>query len=374
MTERGPDPSPSDPDTYALLNAGLALYHADLPFEAHEVWEHAWGAEIGRNKLTLQALIQIAAAMHKHKTKSPRGTCKLLAKAKDKIEEIQSGASSWLGIDLVGLEREVERALAEADRLASEERVEVVAPRLPRAVGRDGVLYLHGFASSPGSAKASVIVPELRARGLHVDVPDLNEGDFFHLTMTRALDLARRHVRERTLVIGSSLGGALGALLADKDERVKGLVLMAPAFSLAERLAARYGDREIARWRESGSIAVEHLGYGRTEEIGYGFFDDAQRHAGTPRIRVPTYVLHGERDDVVPSTIASELAERFPSFVELDLVDDDHALTASAERALRATLRMVDRLALQVDPAPVDPGRAMEELTSIESARAAVED
>jgi pimeloyl-ACP methyl ester carboxylesterase len=248
----------NDPDVYALLNQGLALYHADKPFEAHEIWEYAWGVETGRNKLTLQALIQVAAALYKHQVGEPRGTAKLLAKAKAKIEEVQSGASAWLGIDLVRLSSDVGRAFEEADHLASGRGSELSRPHLPRVLGRDGILYLHGFASGPSSAKASMLVPPLASRGYHVAVPDQNEGDFAHLTISRAMALAKRHLRERTLIIGSSLGGYVAALMALKDERIKGMVLMAPAFAIAERFSSRYGEERVQEWRERGSIAVEH--------------------------------------------------------------------------------------------------------------------
>ena len=50
------------------------------------------------------------------------------------------------------------------------------------------ILYLHGFASGPSSSKA----PILRARACEprarqVDIPDLADGDFEHLTITGQL-------------------------------------------------------------------------------------------------------------------------------------------------------------------------------------------
>ena len=40
------------------------------------------------------------------------------------------------------------------------------------------VLYLHGFASGPDSAKGRFFRDRFEARGVRVDLPDLTEGDF----------------------------------------------------------------------------------------------------------------------------------------------------------------------------------------------------
>jgi pimeloyl-ACP methyl ester carboxylesterase len=357
-------------DLYALLNEGLALYRAEKFFEAHEIWEYAWGQEVGRTKLCLQALIQIAAALYKHQTKNPRGTSKLLAKAKDKIAEVRDGASCWLGIDLVQLAKDVDRALDDADAIASGDPRPLSFPGLPERTGPDGVLYLHGFASGPSSAKARLIVPPFESKGYFVAVPDQNEGDFLHLTMTRALDLAKRHLRDRTLIVGSSLGGYLASLIAQRDDRVKAMVLMAPAFDLAARLRARYGEEQLRRWQKNGSIEVDHYAWGGKRAIGYGFIEDAEKQPARPPIRVPTYILQGRRDEVVDPAIVTEVAKQNAAFVELDLVDDEHALTDSAKRALEAAESMAARIRLQPEPSAADVAGALARLAEIERARA----
>jgi pimeloyl-ACP methyl ester carboxylesterase len=354
-------PVPDDDELYELLNLGLALYAGGHPFEAHEVWEYAWGGEVGRNKLCLQALIQVAAAVHKHAIGVPGGACKLMAKARAKLEEVRGGASAWLGVDLVALAAELDRAQGEVDAVALGRGQGLEPPALPRVSAPDGILYLHGFASSPGSRKAAEIAEPLRAAGFRVAVPDLNEGDFEHLTLSRALDLARRHVTDRCLVIGSSMGGLLASLLAARDDRVKALVLMAPAFDFGAGLLRRHADG-LEPWKRSGVTLVDHYATGRKERLAWGFMEDALGHPGYPPIRVPTYVLHGSRDDVVEVGRSERAAALWPEAIELDVVDDDHALLASADRALAAARRMIERLGLRPAPEPVEVGVALEVL------------
>ena len=50
------------------------------------------------------------------------------------------------------------------------------------------VLYLHGFASSPQSSKATFFSTRLAERGIEMMVPDLNQPDFSTLTVSRMLE------------------------------------------------------------------------------------------------------------------------------------------------------------------------------------------
>lgn len=350
---------PDDDELYALLNLGLALYGAGKPFEAHEVWEYAWRAEVGRTKLTLQAMIQIAAGMHKHSAGVPGGTCKLLAKAQAKVREIGVGSAAWCGVDLVALDRSVTAALEQADAVYSGRGARVDAPPMPARVSPDGILYLHGFASSPGSKKAQAIAGPLAETGFDVAVPDQNEGDFRNLTISRAIDLARRHMFDRTLIIGSSFGGYVASLLAERDDRVKAMVLMAPAFDFASTLRRRHGPEAIETWSRDGVVDVDHHATGERAAIGFGLLEDADEKPRFPKIRVPTYILHGEGDDTVPCAVSRTVAEAHPEHVTLDVVDDEHGLVDSAPRALAAARRFIEALALRPARGPIAAADAM---------------
>ena len=50
------------------------------------------------------------------------------------------------------------------------------------------IIYLHGFASSHRSTKATYFGERLRRHGLAFSCPDFNEPDFSTLTITRMLD------------------------------------------------------------------------------------------------------------------------------------------------------------------------------------------
>ena len=79
------------------------------------------------------------------------------------------------------------------------------------------ILYLHGFASGPGSSKARFFRQRLEAAGGRVEIPDLAAGDFEHLTLTGQLAVIERAAGgEAVSLIGSSMGGYLAALYAQR--------------------------------------------------------------------------------------------------------------------------------------------------------------
>jgi uncharacterized protein len=314
-------------EVYEGLNRGLALHHGGHPYEAHEVWEDAWRKEpSGARREVLKALIQIAAAEVKRSEPNDIGVKLALEKAIATLDRAASESPSVLGIDLVALRGEVLRAL-EVSR----------PPALPRSSSEKGLLYLHGFASGPSSEKARRFIAATKP----LEVPDLNEDDFEHLTISRAKALARRKLKDRTIVIGSSFGGYTASLLAAEDRRVVALVLMAPAFDMARRLSERYGERALAEWESEGTVLVDHYVTGAKARIGFGLIEDARTHPAIPKIVTPTYILHGLRDDTVPYLLSERARGSAPELVELDLVDDEHGLVDSTGRAIAALERFV---------------------------------
>ncbi|MEA2463239.1 MAG: uncharacterized protein QOJ98_986 [Acidobacteriota bacterium] len=102
------------------------------------------------------------------------------------------------------------------------------------------VLYFHGFASSPASAKITALRPLLEPSGIALVTPDLNVPSFekldFEAMVQRALQCARE--TPPRAMVGSSLG-ALVALAAARRGVAVPLVLIAPALGVAQRWQTR---------------------------------------------------------------------------------------------------------------------------------------
>lgn len=198
-------------------------------------------------------------------------------------------------------------------------------------------LYLHGFASGPRSTKGMKFAEHLAARGIELERLDLRVPSFEHLRLSAMLDVVQRALgddpRERAVVFGSSLGGLTAARAAERDPRITALVLLAPAFQLVQRWQVALGPA-FADWQRTGWREVLDYTTGQPARVDFGFVEDAARiDVGFPDVRVPTLILHGIHDDVVPVDPARRFAagKRHVRVIELD---DGHELVASLPRLL----------------------------------------
>jgi uncharacterized protein len=192
------------------------------------------------------------------------------------------------------------------------------------------VIYLHGFASSSQSGKATFLGRRLRAKGERFLAPDLNLPDFSTLTITRMLEQTRALIDaepEPVTLIGSSLGAFVAVNAAALwPERIKSLVLMAPALDLRD-----LGGEQLAAWKASGTMAVFHFAYGRVLQVGYALYEDAQRYdTFNAQVNMPVLIFQGRRDTIVSPTTVEAWSRARPN-VRLTMLDDDHQLGASLE-------------------------------------------
>ncbi|PID38101.1 MAG: hypothetical protein CSB49_07315 [Proteobacteria bacterium] len=203
------------------------------------------------------------------------------------------------------------------------------------------LVYLHGFASSPGSHKARRFIGALTGYRVRLSVPDLNEGDFKGMTLSRALALVERLTAKEApssvLLMGSSLGGYTAALFAARSDKIAAMVTMAPAFDFARRWEERLGPEEVARWEREGSLPMHHYGLGREDQIGFGLLEDARAHDPFPNVTVPALVIHGQNDEVVGSAGSQRFAEGKDN-VTLELIDSDHMLSNNGDWIVERSL------------------------------------
>jgi len=188
------------------------------------------------------------------------------------------------------------------------------------------VIYLHGFASSPSSRKARFFQDKFAALGIPFDAPALDQGDFRSLTLTRQLELVEALLpAEGALLMGSSLGGYLAALLAGRHTEIARLVLLAPAFNLYERWTSQMTAQQLEEWERNGEVSVFHYGAGREMPIGYQFLEDAKQYAPFPSFSQPSLLFHGVRDSVVPIDFSVHCLGTHPN-VRLFRMDSGHEL------------------------------------------------
>lgn len=208
-------------------------------------------------------------------------------------------------------------------------------------------IYCHGFASSPGSKKATAFAQRFRERGKELIVPDLEDGDFRKITISRQVEkitgVLNTFSYAKVGLIGSSMGGYLAALVAQMRQEVAAQYLMCPGFHFLERwqerVARDYPDVDGL----PAAITVYHYRYDRPMELDTGIFEDARKWDTRVLDRsLPTRIVHGVHDDTVPIQQSRDFAadRSWASLVELD---SDHGLLSHMDWIVEDCLNFFSR-------------------------------
>ncbi len=191
-------------------------------------------------------------------------------------------------------------------------------------------IYLHGFASSPQSTKARDLGDRFAQHNIPLLIPDLNQGNFTHLTLTRQLQQVESLLPDNEVpvtLIGSSFGGLAAAWLGQQHPQVQRLILLAPAFGFLSHWLPKLGQAQVQQWQQTGFLSVYHHGEDRILPLSYQFVEDAAQYQEEQlQCPVPTLILHGRHDEVIPIEASIHYARTRP-WVTLVELNSDHALT-----------------------------------------------
>ena len=194
--------------------------------------------------------------------------------------------------------------------------------------------YLHGWLSGPLSNKARFFNRKFTSHGLTLNIPDLNQNDFFHLTLSRQIEQVQSLLpAEPVTLIGSSFGALTALWVAENSPQVERLVLMAPAFNFSEKSLSKILTQSLMdQWKGQGQVNLEHYAYSREVPLSYNFVEDLRRYddAHLSR-RLPTLILHGLHDETIPVQASRNFAAS-RSWVKLVELDSDHGLASVQDR------------------------------------------
>lgn len=214
------------------------------------------------------------------------------------------------------------------------------------------VIYLHGFASSPGSTKANALRSHFTERGADYHIPDLNVPSFEQLMLTAMLERVAATIRalsddKPVALIGSSLGGLTTLHFYDRYRRaeagrVEKLVLLAPALDFMENRAAQRGADWRERWQMQGSMPFYNYASSSERPVHYSLVEDiAQYDSFGVSVDIPVLIYHGRED----ASVNPQQSERFAAQrdnVTLHLLDDDHQLLRSVNTIVGGTLQFLN--------------------------------
>lgn len=238
-----------------------------------------------------------------------------------------------------------------------------------------GILWLGGFHSDMLGEKASALHDYAQREGrTFVRFDYLGHGEssgrFEDGTVGRWRSDALAvidHLTEGPLVlVGSSMGGWMALLVAlARPERVKGLVLLAPAPDFTERLMwAQFDDDQKRQIMEQGRwmrpSPYDPAGYPITRRL----IEEGRSWLimGKPiPIDLPVRILQGGLDEDVPWTHSLDLVSKLTSgdVVWSLIKDGDHRLSRPLDivRMIGVVLQLADQVDASADRQAVSPSR-----------------
>ncbi len=220
-----------------------------------------------------------------------------------------------------------------------------------------GLVWLGGFMSDMRATKASFLDEQAARTGrafLRFDYSGHgeSEGRFEDGTigawLEESLAVIRQESRGAQILVGSSMGGWLALLCAEalaksgEAERLAGLVLIAPAVDMTERLIwDGLKPNQCREIEKKGRCFLPSAYSDQPYPITRALIEEGRKHLildGTIRTHCPVHILQGMNDADVPWTHATRLVEHLAGDpVTLTLVKDaEHRFSRPADLALLA--------------------------------------
>jgi hypothetical protein len=175
---------------------------------------------------------------------------------------------------------------------------------------------VHGFAKTKSERKFVELARKLAKNeiaSLRFDFSGCgdSEGKFEEIRISKQVEelgiafqrliKEKRIDRERIGIFAHSLGTVVACLFQIKYQKIKCLVLAALALNQERLLKKWYKKSEIAKWKKQGYLDTEKF------RIGIGYLEEAVDYTWIlPEIKIPTLILHGEKDEDIPEKIAKE--------------------------------------------------------------------
>ncbi len=187
------------------------------------------------------------------------------------------------------------------------------------------ILFAHGLEGSPNGSKPTWMKESL---GWEVICPEMSNNGWTISDQTDVIAEAIAKNQDIDVIMGSSYGGLAIANASERfAERNLRLVLLAPAFGLAENFRSIAGEQGLNEWENTGSRQYFHHGFGHAVEFGWDFITSAAEMSW-PNLHHRTIILHGNQDDIVPIDSSRKVSDS-NELVEIIEVEDGHRLTDS---------------------------------------------
>ncbi len=173
------------------------------------------------------------------------------------------------------------------------------------------LVFIHGFYSSPQSSKIQFLKKEIRDSEIGNNIGEIvaidlypNPADFENMTVSSLLleiDNQISTLSNPIVLIGSSHGGLLARSYVDQyPNKINALILFAPALNFYDTTKVTH-TYEWDNWQNQGHITVFHGAYQQEVKWKWKYISDLKQFSNNnTKLLLPTLLIHGEEDSVIP--------------------------------------------------------------------------
>lgn len=185
------------------------------------------------------------------------------------------------------------------------------------------IVLCHGFTTSKASktyVKLEQLLNIAKVSTFRFDFlgHGESEGKFENITTSEAVDdisNAIKYLKElgygKIGLMGGSFGGLASIMAASKTRNLFVLALKSPVSNYEEKTILTYSKRELRDWKNKGYKYFQN-NEGKKMKLNYAFFEDFKNNDGykaSKKIKVPTLIVHGDKDESVPVEQSIKTAE-----------------------------------------------------------------
>jgi pimeloyl-ACP methyl ester carboxylesterase len=207
------------------------------------------------------------------------------------------------------------------------------------------ILVLHGYFGHAQTKNNQAAAAHFNTLGFHVVRPDFygrgqSEGAFGDLTIARGVetailclnDIKKNHLDHKIMVTGGSFGGLVAMHLAYAyPNDIAALILRAPVSDWHDLWHREVPSEKMIAWQRDGYFA-DIMPNGREVTFGEELFSEMHACKAVyddiaPAIHMPTLIVHGDHDEMVPVSHTEKLHRAMPQSELVILNGADHAFS-----------------------------------------------
>lgn len=176
------------------------------------------------------------------------------------------------------------------------------------------IILCHGFSTSKDGNTYIRLEKILNENGISTLRFDFfghgeSDGKLEEITTSEAVDNVQNAIQflkesgyMKIGLMGSSFGGMASIIAASKRNDLYVLALKSPVSDYSDRSITQEDEQKIKAWKEKGFTYFTSAD-GKRFKLNYSFLEDAEKldgYACAKKIKFPTLIVHGDKDEVVP--------------------------------------------------------------------------